>query len=113
MGLFRLAHPELLIFEVSPATATLVLNTVGKRIRAGENLLPRQMITVDGWPHRIIPEVVPNPEIVFEANDFYERPPGHPVPVLQLSYDDPEGRFPWEAGYAAPETQPRPGTFTA
>jgi len=35
------------------------------------------------------------------------------VPVLQLSYDDTAGRFPWEEGYATPEMQPRPGTFRA
>jgi hypothetical protein len=33
--------------------------------------------------------------------------------VLQLTYDDLQGRFPWEPGYAAPYLQPRPGTFGA
>lgn len=41
------------------------------------------------------------------------RPAEHSVPVLQLSYDDIAGRFPWEDGYAAPSMQPRPGTFHA
>jgi hypothetical protein len=35
------------------------------------------------------------------------------VAAFQLSYDDEEGRFPWDDGYATPELQPRPGTFTA
>jgi hypothetical protein len=33
--------------------------------------------------------------------------------VLQPSYDDKAGWFPWEPDYAAPEMQPRPGTFRA
>jgi hypothetical protein len=69
---------------------------------------------LDEWPHQISPEPVPNPgEIVFEANRYYQRPADVSVSVLQLSYDDTEGRFPWEKGYAAPEMQPRPGTFKA
>ncbi|MGH8873171.1 MAG: DUF4262 domain-containing protein [Acidimicrobiia bacterium] len=113
-GLFGLGHPELLIFGVPPDPAAGVLNTLGERIREGENLLPGQMVAFDEWPHRIIPEPVPNPgDIVFLSNDFYQRPAEYSVPVLQLSYDDTEGRFPWEEGYAEPWAQPRPGTFTA
>jgi hypothetical protein len=114
VGLFGLDHPELLIFGVPPETASGVLNTLGERIRSGENLIPGQLITFENWPHRIIPEVVPNPgEIVLEANRFYQRPDEASVLVLQLSYDDLEGRFPWEEGYSTPEMQPRPGTFRA
>ena len=114
VGLFGLAHPELLIFGVPPAVAAGVLNDLGERVRGGEALLPGQLITFDNWPHRIVPEPVPNPgDIVFSANRFYCRPDEFSVPVLQLSYDDAEGRFPWDDGYAAPEMQPRPGTFTA
>ncbi len=86
----------------------------GSRVRNGKALLPGQIITFDNWPHRIVPEDVPNPgDIVFSANRYYQRPKEVSVPVLQLSYDDLEGRFPWEDGYAAPQMQPRPGTFTA
>ncbi len=114
VGLFGLHHPELVILGVTPETAAGVLNTLGDRIRAGESLMPGTLITFDDWPHRIIPEPVPNPgEIVFGANRFYDRPDSHSVPVLQLSYDDCERRFPWEPGYAAPEMQPRPGTYRA
>ncbi|HIE22588.1 MAG TPA: DUF4262 domain-containing protein [Acidimicrobiia bacterium] len=114
VGLFGLDHPELLIFGLPPETASGVLNTLGGRIRNGEDLIPGQLITFESWPHRIIPEVVPNPgEIVLEANRFYQRPDEASVPVLQLSYDDLRGRFPWEEGYSAPTMQPRPGTFRA
>ena len=45
VGLFGMNHPELLIFGVSQETAGGVLNDLGDRIRAGEDLLPGQMVT--------------------------------------------------------------------
>jgi Domain of unknown function (DUF4262) len=114
VGLFGLDHAELLIVGVPEGTAAWLLNTLGERIRAGAVLLPGQLVTFDDWPHRIIPEEVPNPdEIVFAANRFYHLPDNYSVPVLLLSYDDKAGRFPWETGYAAPAMQPRPGSFRA
>lgn len=114
VGLFGMGHPELLIFGVPTGTAAGVLNDLGERIRAGANLLPGQLLTFEKWPHRVVVEQVPNPgEIVFSANRHYARPSEVSVPVLQLSYDDRAGRFPWESTYAAPAMQPRPGTFQA
>ena len=114
VGLFGMNHPELLIFGVSPESAATVLNTLGYRVIAGESLLPGMEIEIEGWDRRIVPEVVHNPgEIVFSANDFYQRPDEYSVPVLQLSYTDDEGRFPWEEGHSGLELQPRPGTFWA
>ena len=114
IGFFGMNHPELLIFGVSPESAAIVLNTLGDRVLAGESLLPGMEIEIEGWDRRIVPEVVPNPgEIVFSANDFYQRPDEYSVPVLQLSYTDGEGRFPWEEGHSGLELQPRPGTFRA
>ena len=87
--------PELLIFGVPPGTAAGILNALGERIVDGEALLPGQLVSLDEWPHRIIPEEVPNPgEIVFGANRFYKRRARHSVPVLQLSYDDVRGQVP-------------------
>lgn len=114
IGLFGMGHPELLILGTTVATAMGVLNTLGERVRAGENLVPGQLLTFDEWPHRIVPEAVPNPgEILFGANRHYARPAEHSVPALQLSYDDKAGRFPWEPDYVAPDMQPRPGSFRA
>ncbi len=91
-----------------------MLNDLGRRVQAGTTLLPGQLVTFTEWPHRIVPEEVPNPgEIALAANRFYQRPSEVSVPLLQLSYDDKAGRFPWEPGYAAPAMQPRPGTFQA
>ena len=114
IGLFGLAHPELLIFGVPPETAAGVLNDLGERVRSGDALMPGELITFEDWPHRVVPEPVPNPgDIVFGSNRYYHRPDEHSVPLLQLTYDDTQGRFPWNEGYATPEMQPRPGTFMA
>lgn len=114
IGLFGLHHPELLIFGASGQAAAGVLNNLGGRVRAGATLMPGQMLTFAEWAHRVVPEMVPNPgEIVLGANRFYDRSADASVPVLQLSYDDKAGRFPWDRGYIAPHLQPRPGTFRA
>lgn len=114
VGLFGLGHPELLVVGVPTGTAAGVLNELGRRVRAGQDLVPGQLITFEQWPHRMVPEEVPNPgEIAFAANRHYQRPAQASVPVLQLAYDDTAGRFPWDAGYAAPHLQPRPGTWRA
>ncbi|MDP2624287.1 MAG: DUF4262 domain-containing protein [Actinomycetota bacterium] len=113
IGLFGLGHPEMLIFGVDTTTAAGVLNALGEHVRHGGTVMPGVVIPVPGW-RRVVPEQVPNPgEIVLWANDFYQRPPEHSVPVIQLTYDDDQGRFPWDEGYTTPELQPRPGTFTA
>jgi hypothetical protein len=59
--------------------------------------------------------VVPNPwQIVLGANRHYRRSNEVSVPAYQLTYDDIEGRFPWEDGYSnAAWIQPRPGTYRA
>jgi len=116
IGLFGLNHPELLVIGVGKEVAAGVLDTLAGHVKHGGNLMSGSMITFDKdiWPHRIVPEEVPNPgDIVLWANDFYQRPPEQSLPVLQLTYDDSAGRFPWDEGFADPESQPRPGTFAA
>jgi len=114
VGLFGMGHPELLAFGLDPSTTSELFNAIGRGVRDDETLIPGQMLTFPEWGHRVVPEAVPNPgEIVFSANRFYQRPTDFSVPVLQLSYDDLQGRFPWEEGYSDTEMQPRPGTFRA
>jgi hypothetical protein len=114
VGLTGLSHPELVIVGVDPGTAAGVLNDLGERVRRGEALVAGQAVTFESWPHRVVPETLPNPgHILLSANSFYRRPPKYSVEAMQLSYDDLEGRFPWEAGYSAPHLQPRPGTWSA
>ncbi|MGH3650366.1 MAG: DUF4262 domain-containing protein [Acidimicrobiia bacterium] len=114
VGLFGLNHPELLVFGLDAHDSCGVINTLGDRVLEDEALVPGQLVTVGEWPHRIVPEEVPNPgEIVLSANRYYQRPPQYSVPVLQLTYDDDQGRFPWDEGYGEPDRQPRPGMFRA
>lgn len=115
IGLFGIAHPELLVLGIDQRTAGLLLNDVAGRVRDGHDLTPGELLTFDGWAHRVTVETVPNPgDIVFAANRFYQRPDEHSVAVFQLTYDDRDGRFPWEDGYGNAEwIQPRPGTFHA
>ena len=112
-GLFGLRHPELLVFGVGPETAFGLLNTVAARVRGGERLKSGESLTFEQWESRVVVETVPNPgDIVYTANRFYRRRASRSVPVLQLTYDDAAGRFPWDREYAGPE-QPRPGAFRA
>jgi hypothetical protein len=115
VGLFGIGHPELLIVGADPGTSATVLNDVSRRIRGGGDLVAGELLTFDGWAHRVVVEVVPNAgEIAFAANRFYQRPREHSVPLLQLTYDDRHGHFPWEDGYSNPSwVQPRPGELRA
>lgn len=115
VGLFGIGHPELAVVGVDPGTAAAVLNDVSARVHAGSDLVPGEVLAFDGWTHRVTVETVPNPgEIVFAANRFYQRPDAYSVPLLQLTYDDRRGRFPWDDGYANPAgVQPRPGEWRA
>lgn len=114
VGLFGLGHDELLVFGLNAHDTAGLLNSLGDMVQAGETIIPGHELTVGTWPHRVIPEQVPNAgDIVFSANRFYRRPDRHSVAVLQLTYDDRNGRFPWDEGFEDPDAQPRPGTFRA
>lgn len=115
VGLFGLGHPELLLFSTSAEVAGIVLNRLGARVLAGENLLPGRVIELSEWHRRMVTEQVPNPGgTVYAANAFYRRSAEASVPVLQLSYADDQGRFPWQGDYDHEAGwQPRPGTFWA
>ena len=114
VGLFGLGHPELLVFSLDMHDSQGLLNTVGDQIRGGGDLVPGIGFSVGAWPRKVIAEKVPNPgDIVFTANRFYLRPPEFSVPVLQLTYTDQEGLYPWDEGFEDPSSQPRPGTFKA
>jgi hypothetical protein len=116
VGLFGIGHPELLVFGLDQSTACSVLNDVASRVRAGRDVGVGQLLTfLPRWSRRVLVEEVPNPgEIALAANAFYERPPQVSVGLLQLTYDDGNGLFPDQPGYAlSAGVQPRPGTFRA
>lgn len=115
VGLFGLGHPELVVTGVSFETASWLLNHLGSRIRAGENLLPGSLLSFGDSPRRVLVEKLPNPgEILLSANRHYQRPAEASVPAYQVTYDDKQGRFPSDPGFAdEPDLQPRPGTWRA
>ncbi len=115
IGLFGLGHPELVVVGMEPYTTAGVLNEVASRVRSGQDLVPGQLLSFAGWFHRVTVETLPNPaQILFAANRFYQRPDEASVPAYQLTYDDLNGRFPWEPGYANEDwIQPRPGAYRA
>jgi hypothetical protein len=115
IGLFGIAHPELLVAGLDPRTSSLLLSDIAARIRSGGDLVVGEVLEFDGWSHRVTVERIPNPgEIAFGANRFYQRPDAFSVELLQLTYDDREGLFPWEDGYSrAHWIQPRPGELRA
>jgi hypothetical protein len=115
VGLTELGHPELVFLGACPETVCGVLNEVGRRIKAGEQLAHGAVLSFDEWPHRVAVEDVPNPgAILFTANRHYGRPDDDSVPALQLTHDDFNGNFPWDEGYSIPAwIQPRPGTYNA
>jgi hypothetical protein len=115
VGLFGLGHPELVVLGTDMRTAGLMLNDLSDRIRGGDNLIAGSLLTFDGWSHRVTVEELPNPgEILLAANRHYQRPAQASVPAHQLTYDDKQGRFPWDLGYSnPPDIQPRPGTWRA
>jgi hypothetical protein len=115
VGLFGLGHPELVVLSVGSDTACGLLNDLGARIRAGDNLIAGSLLSFEHWSHRVTVEELPNPgEILFSANRHYQRPAEASVPAYQLTYDDMLGRFPWDPGYSnGPHVQARPGTWRA
>ena len=115
VGLFGLGHPELLLFSTTAEVAGIVLNRLGARVLAGDNLLPGRVIQLSEWDRGMVTEQVPNPGgTVYAANAFYRRSAEASVPVLQISYADDDGRFPWQRDYdLRAGWQPRPGTFWA
>ncbi len=115
IGLHGIGHPEVLVVGLSPHDAGPVINTVAERVRAGHVLTVGEVVAFDDWAHRVTVEEVPNPgEILFSANGHYRLPPFASVPAFQLTYDDLEGRFPWDEGYSRPSwLQPRPEGFRA
>ena len=114
-GLFGIGHPELMALGLDLDTASALLHEVAARVRRGSKLIAGEVLTFEAWSHRVVIEESPNPgEIVFTANLHYQRPAAASVRVLQLTYDDKAGRFPWDDRYeVAPWIQPRPGSFDA
>jgi hypothetical protein len=59
VGLFGLGHPELVVLSTDEGTALGLLNRLGDRVRAGDNLVAGQLLSFEEWPHRVTVEEVP------------------------------------------------------
>lgn len=115
VGLFGIAHPELVVVGLGMPTVSSVLNSAARLVLDGARLTPGENLVLPCWDRRIFVEEVPNPgDIAFGANRHYQRPAEASVPLLQLTYTDRRGRFPWDPMYAGSRRrQPRPGQWDA
>ncbi|MCT9002248.1 DUF4262 domain-containing protein [Microbacterium memoriense] len=115
IGLFGIAHPELVVVGLRMPVLATVLNEAASLVLDGARLLPGMEIELTRWDRRLLVEEVPNPgDIAFGANRHYQRPREASVPLLQLSWADRRGRFPMDPAFSGSKrTQPRPGTWDA
>lgn len=114
IGLFGLAHPELIVFGLDTRRSASALNTFFDRVRGGGDLTPGEIARPWGDTVAFLVEEFPDPgSTLFGANRHYRRPREASVPALQLTWSV-DGCFPGEPGYPLPPwVQPRPGTFRA
>lgn len=114
IGLYGVGHPELVVLGLPMDVAMPLLNAAAHQVTGHhQDLVPGQLV-----PHlrlQILVEEIPNPGmVVFAANDYYRRPFFESLPAYQLTWSDPQGRFPWDEGHdGGPWGQPRPGTYRA
>ena len=115
VGLFGLGHPELVVVGLGPENSHAILQRVAGLVAGGRDLVQGELLTWPDHPGRIVVEELPNPgEVLLAANRHYQRPSDYSVPAYQLTWDHPDGLFPWDDGYACgPDCQPRPGTWHA
>ena len=116
-SIYRLRHADITTFpEAQEHLADVVGLTTNFQSRPQLLDLGQRHLRQDHRRRARRPAAVPRAQCLARAgaNRHYQRPREASVPVLQLTWDDRNGRFPWEDGYSVPVTvQPRPGTFRA
>ncbi len=113
-GLYGVGHAELIVVGLAPVPSAVLLNEVARRVfEDGQDLVPGQLLEVDGL--KVLAEELPEPWMTtFETFHYYDRPPRVPLETYQLTWADPQGRFPWDEGHVpVPWPQPRPGEYRA
>lgn len=116
VGLFGLAHPELVVVGLGRSNTHAILQRVAGLVVAGRDLVPGELITFPDRDDALCVEVLPNPaDVLFVANRHYDRPDEVSVPGYQIAWQHPDGTFPWDPDYPCEpaDCQPRPGTWWA
>ncbi len=115
VGLFGLGHPELVVVGLGHDNTHAILQRVAALVADGRDLVAGELLTFPDRPDGLVVEALPNlGEVLFVANRHYRRPDEHSVPAFQLTWQHPDGTFPWDADYpCGPSCQPRPGTWHA
>jgi hypothetical protein len=87
VGLSGFAHPELIVFATSQATAARVLNELGELVRAGRVLAAGELVGLSSGDVHLLgfPE---SEHWLFAANDLYRGPDEAPVPALLVVPDE-------------------------
>jgi Domain of unknown function (DUF4262) len=108
-GLAALGHPELVVYGLPHDTGGVILNELGRRVRAGRRLVHGERLddVVEGFQVEVL--AVADNQPLGVARRLY----GPGVRALQIVYPDAEGRWPWEDdcdGFVAtlPLLGPRP-----
>lgn len=87
VGLSGFAHPELILFATSQATAATVLNDLGELVRAGRRLEAGEVVRVPSGEVQLL-EFLESAEWLFAANDLYRMPGRPPVRALLVVPSD-------------------------
>ena len=99
IGLFHTyGHPEIILIGLPRLTSYTLVNTVGRRVRAGEKFDAREQYDdlIEDFPTAF--EVVDRRfywEYLGMAKWFYQS---WDFPVLQMVWPDQHGHFPWSMG---------------
>lgn len=87
VGLSGFAHPELILFATSQATAATVLNDLGELVRSGRRLHGGDRIRIHSGDVHLL--AFPESEHwLFAANDLYRMSDRPAVPALLVVPDD-------------------------
>jgi len=105
VGLFEHDHPEFIMFGLGQDKAQVVLNDLAFRVLRGEHRFTGDMrvheLLVDAPVYLVAGQDIERDYLgtAYSIRDrrYYERA-HHDLDLLQVVFDDPVGRFPWDDG---------------
>jgi Domain of unknown function (DUF4262) len=89
------AHPELILFATSQATAAAVLNELGELVRAGRRLSAGETLRIPSGHVQLL-EFPESGRWLLAANSLYRSKGGPPVPALLVMPSDDLAESPGE-----------------